>query len=155
MGQRGEHVFRDETFIPRPRQETFAFFVDVATLERITPPELRFEITTPLPIAMHAGTRLEYRLRRFGVRFSWSTLISTWAPDEMFVDEQLRGPYKQWIHTHRFFDADGGTRVTDEVRYRLPLFPLGEIVYPLVRLQVARIFAYRGKKLCELLGAPR
>jgi ligand-binding SRPBCC domain-containing protein len=153
MSQRGEHVFRDETFIPRPRHETFAFIADAENLERITPPELRFEIESARPVSMHAGTRIEYRLRLFGVRFGWSTLISDWVPDEWFVDEQLRGPYAQWIHTHRFFDASGGTRVTDEVRYRLPLFPLGEIAYPLVRRQVARIFAYRGKKLTELLGA--
>jgi ligand-binding SRPBCC domain-containing protein len=154
MSQRGEHVFRDETFIPRPRAETFAFFADATNLERITPPELRFVIETQPPILMHAGTRIEYRLRLFGVAFRWSTLISTWQPDDVFVDEQLRGPYAQWIHTHRFFDADGGTRVTDDVRYRLPLFPLGEVGYPLVRRQVARIFAYRGERLGQLLGSP-
>jgi ligand-binding SRPBCC domain-containing protein len=154
MAQRGEHIFLDETFIPRPRRETFAFFADADNLERITPPELRFEIQTPRPIGMHAGTRIEYRLRLFGVPFRWSTLISTWQPDEMFVDEQLRGPYAQWIHTHRFLDAHGGTRVTDEVRYRLPLYPLGEVGYPLVRRQVTRIFAYRGEQLRQLLGSP-
>src|SRR5690349_1880912 len=149
MSQRGEHVFRDETFVPRPRHETFAFFAAADNLERITPPELRFEIQSPLPIVMRAGTRIEYRLRLFGIPFRWSTLISIWQPDEMFVDEQLRGPYAQWIHTHRFFDAPGGTRVTDEVRYRLPLFPLGEIALPIVRRQIARIFAYRGERLEE------
>jgi len=155
MSQRGEHVFRDETFIPRPRSETFAFFADAENLERITPPELRFALETPLPILMRAGARIEYRLRLFGVPFGWSTLISTWQPDDVFVDEQLRGPYAQWIHTHRFFDATGGTRVTDEVRYRLPLFPLGELAYPVVRWQVARIFAYRGERLQQLLGERR
>jgi ligand-binding SRPBCC domain-containing protein len=78
-------------------------------------------------------------------------LISQWQPNDYFVDEQLRGPYAQWVHTHRFFDSERGTRVTDEVRYRLPLFPLGEIGFPLVRLQVARIFAYRTRRLHELL----
>ena len=37
-------------------------------------------------------------------------------------------------------------------RYRLPLFPLGEAAYPLVRLQLRRIFAYRGRRLRELLA---
>ena len=155
MRRHGEHVFRDETFVPRPRRETFAFFADAENLERITPPERRFEIETPRPIVMHAGTRIEYRLRLFGAPFRWSTLISTWQPDDVFVDEQLRGPYAQWIHTHRFFDANGGTRVIDEVRYRLPLYPLGEIGHPLVRRQVARIFAFRGERLRQLLGSPR
>lgn len=148
----GEHVFRDETFVPRSRAETFAFFADATNLERITPAELRFVIRTPVPVAMAAGTRIEYQLRLFGIPFRWSTLISKWEPCEVFVDEQLRGPYAQWIHTHRFFDAPGGTRVTDEVRYRLPLFPLGEVGLPLVKAQVRRIFDFRRKRLRELLG---
>ena len=148
----GEHIFRDETFVPRPRRETFAFFADAANLERITPPQLRFAIKTAVPIAMKAGTLIDYQLRLFGIPFTWRTLISTWRPDEVFVDEQLRGPYAQWIHTHRFFDAPGGTRVTDEVRYRLPFFPLGEVGYPLVKAQVRRIFEFRGRRMKELLG---
>ena len=46
----------------------------------------------------------------------------------MFADEQLRGPYALWHHTHVFEDAQGGTRMTDRVRYRLPFGPLGEVV---------------------------
>jgi ligand-binding SRPBCC domain-containing protein len=152
MALSAHHVFRNETFIPRARAETFAFFAAAENLERITPPELRFEISSAVPIAMAAGTRIEYRLRLFGVPFAWSTLISTWEPGVVFVDEQLRGPYAQWIHTHRFYDAAGGTRVTDEVRYRLPLFPLGEVALPLVRRQIGRIFSYRAIRLKELLG---
>jgi ligand-binding SRPBCC domain-containing protein len=148
----GEHVFRDETYVPRPRDETFAFFADAGNLERLTPPQLRFAIKTPVPIVMAPGTRIDYQLRLFGIPFTWRTLISTWQPGRVFVDEQLRGPYAQWIHTHRFFDAPGGTRVTDEVRYRLPFFPLGEVGYPFVKAQVRRIFQFRAEKLRELLG---
>jgi len=151
-GRSRDHVFRAETFVPRPRRETFAFFAAAENLELITPPELRFEIGSALPIAMAAGTRIEYRLRLFGVPFSWTTLISRWEPDACFVDEQLRGPYARWVHTHTFVEADGGTRVTDEVRYRLRLHPLGEVAYPLVRRQLARIFSYRQRRLKELLG---
>src|SRR5690606_28320569 len=134
----GEHILRTETFVPRPRAEVFEFFGDANNLERITPPELRFEVRTPGPIAMGRGTIIEYRLGRFGIPFRWLTLISTWEEGEVFVDEQVTGPYATWIHRHSFRDVEGGTLVTDEVRYRLPLFPLGEIAYPLVRRQLRR-----------------
>ena len=148
----GEHLLWTETFVPRARAEVFAFFANAENLEGITPPELRFEIATPLPILMGAGTRIDYRLRLFGVRFMWASLISEWDEGTAFVDEQLRGPYALWVHRHAFYDAPGGTRVEDRVRYRLPLFPLGELAYPLVRRQLARIFDYRAARLRVLLG---
>lgn len=147
----GEHVLRTETFIARPRLEAFAFFAAAENLERITPPELNFRILTPLPIRMGTGALIEYQLRLFAVPFRWSTRISHWHPGVAFVDEQLAGPYAKWVHTHRFQDAEGGTLVSDEVRYRLPLFPLGEVAYPLVRFQLKRIFDYRSRRLGEIL----
>lgn len=138
--------------LPLPREDVFAFFCNAANLERITPPELRFEITSPLPIEMKAGALINYRLRLMGVPFDWQTRISLWQP-EAFVDEQLRGPYRNWIHTHRFIEQDGSTQIKDEVRYRLPLYPVGEMAYPIVRWQVRRIFRYRQGAIRRALGA--
>jgi ligand-binding SRPBCC domain-containing protein len=146
------HLLKLETLVPRPRDEVFAFFAAAGNLERITPPELRFRILTPLPVRMAAGTLIDYRLRLFGLPFRWRTRISRWDPPLAFVDEQLSGPYREWVHTHAFHEVEGGTRVSDEVRWRLPFFPLGEVAYPVVRLQLRRIFAYRGRRLRELLG---
>jgi ligand-binding SRPBCC domain-containing protein len=148
----GDHILTTETFIPRPCGEVFAFFAAAENLEKITPAELNFRIVSPLPIAMAAGALIDYRLRLFGISFSWQTLISRWEPGRCFVDEQLRGPYAKWVHTHTFTEVDGGTLVTDVVSYRLPLFPLGQLAYPLVRLQLKRIFAHRAQRIGELLG---
>ena len=148
----GDHLFTWETLVPGPRAEVFAFFADAENLERITPPELRFRIRTPLPFAIEEGALIDYRLGLFGVPFSWKTRITRWEPESVFVDEQLSGPYAKWVHTHRFEEAEGGTRMRDEVIYRLPLYPAGEVAYPLVRLQLRRIFAYRGRRIKELLG---
>jgi ligand-binding SRPBCC domain-containing protein len=149
---RGDHRFTAETLVARPRHEVFSFFADAENLERITPPELSFRIRTPLPISIREGALIDYRLGLFGVPFTWKTRISRWEPETLFVDEQLSGPYAKWIHTHRFEDAPGGTLMRDEVLYRLPLFPAGELAHPLIRLQLRRIFAYRGRRIRALLG---
>ncbi len=145
------HTLRASTLLPVPRAVAFAFFAAAENLGHITPPELDFRITAAPPEGIRAGARIGYRLGLFGVPFSWLTEITRWEPDRMFVDEQRRGPYALWHHTHTFSDENGGTRIDDEVRWRLPLAPVGEVAYPLVKWQLARIFAYREQAVRRIL----
>lgn len=148
------NTLRREMRVDRPIDEVFVFFADAANLERITPPELRFRILTPLPIDMREGALIDYRLRLWGLPLAWRTLISRWEPPTCFVDEQIRGPYRAWIHTHRFVDDGSDTLIYDEVRYRLPLGPAGIAALPVVRHQLDRIFDHRCAVTAELLSSP-
>lgn len=137
------HTLTTSTRLPLPHEEVFAFFADAANLQRITPPELRFEILTPQPISMQEGALIEYRLRLFGIPLRWQARIAHWKPPTEFVDEQVHGPYRLWEHTHRFHYDGQATTIEDIVHYRLPFWPLGEVIHPLVRLQLRRIFRFR------------
>ncbi len=146
------HVLERQQFVKQPLKEVFDFFSRAENLEKITPPWMRFRILTPLPIPMQAGTLIDYSIRIHGFPLNWRTLIESWAPPYQFVDLQLQGPYTLWHHTHRFKEIDGGTAITDVVRYQLPLGPLGDLVHWLwVRHDVNQIFDYRSKRVPELL----
>lgn len=145
-------LYTDVT-IDRPVEAAFDFFADATNLEAITPPELRFRITSPLPIEMRVGALIEYQLTLYGVPFRWLTEIAVWEPGVRFVDQQIRGPFRVWHHEHRFEALDGGrTRIRDEVTYVLPLEPPGRLAHALVRRQLDRIFDYRSERVPELLG---
>ena len=148
-----DHVLRCTLHLAVPRTRAFAFFADAGNLARITPPELAFTIRTPLPIELKEGALIDYTIGLHGIPMQWRTRINRWVPNEEFVDEQMRGPYAKWVHQHRFRDDDlGGTIIDDVVQYRLPFGVLGNLVHPIVRMQLRRIFGFRGAAVRRLLG---
>ena len=144
-----EEVFISVQDLPAPRAEVFAFFSDPANLEALTPAWLRFEVLTPRPLPQGEGALFEYRLRVRGLPIRWKTLITRFVPGEQFVDRQIAGPYALWHHTHRFEALPGGgTRMTDQVRYRVGFGLIGRIVTALwVRGDVEQIFRYRTQEI--------
>jgi ligand-binding SRPBCC domain-containing protein len=133
--------FETDVWLPRPRDEVFAFFSEAANLDAITPPWVKFRTITPGPIEMRVGTLLDHELRIHGVPIRWRSKITAWEPPVRFVDEQVRGPYRLWVHEHLFEERGGGTVVLDRVRYAVP-FDFFTHRY-LVRPDVERIFRYR------------
>ena len=148
-----EHTLTRTLKIALPRQRVFEFFADAGNLERITPPELNFHILTPRPIEVRQGTLIDYKLRLRGLPMRWRTEISVWDPPSKFVDRQLSGPYRQWIHRHTFTElGPEETLIEDEVRYRLPMEPLGDAAHFIVRRELAYIFDFRQKAVAQILG---
>ena len=148
------HRLERQQFVPRPRDEVFAFFSDAQNLEMLTPAFLNFRILIPLPLDMRSGILIDYQIRLGGIPMRWRTRIETFEAPVRFVDVQLAGPYRAWRHVHEFQDAPGGTLVTDRVDYALPFGFLGALVHRLfVRRALKRIFDYRQQRLTEIFPA--
>ena len=139
------HEFKAKIWLPMPPEQLFPFFADASNLDALTPPWLNFQIVTPKPIEMRAGALIDYQLRVHGLPLRWRTRINVWQPPHGFEDEQLRGPYRQWIHDHTFEAQNGGTLARDIVRYAVPFDFIAHRW--LVRPDVEKIFQYRAEAL--------
>jgi ligand-binding SRPBCC domain-containing protein len=148
----GASTIRQEQFVPRPREEVFAFFSDAKNLSRLTPPWLNFEIVE-IPEQLSEGALIRYRLGIHGLPIHWTTRIEEWVPEERFVDIQIAGPYALWHHTHEFEEVEGGTLITDTVQYRVPFGPLGEVIRrAMVAPDTKKIFNYRREMIDAEFG---
>lgn len=146
-------VFKSEVFLKnKTKSDVFDFFSDERNLEKITPPNLNFRVIKKTTPEIQKGTLIYYKLRLYGLPFKWVTLIKEWEKNNMFMDVQLKGPYKVWQHTHKFEDVEGGVLIKDEVHYKLPLGFMGDLVAGwLVKKDVENIFNYRSKYILENL----
>lgn len=146
-------ILRAEQFVPRPLDEVFDFFSKAENLQELTPAFLHFRILSVDPAPVRKGTLIKYSLRWRIFPIRWTTEIIEWEPPYRFVDVQLKGPYKLWHHEHRFVAEENGTRIIDEVQYRLPFGVFGSIAHSLkVKKDVETIFAYRTDVVRRLFG---
>lgn len=150
-------VLRCSVALAAPLDAVFAFFSNAGNLEVLTPPWLRFRVLTEGEIRMTRGTQIDYRLRLHGLPLRWRSEITAWEPPHRFVDEQVIGPYRSWVHEHRFEMREPPGRepvviASDEVRYQAPGGRL--IDRFLVAPDLERIFRYRTSRLRERFGSP-
>jgi ligand-binding SRPBCC domain-containing protein len=145
------HILTKTTVINKTLSEVFEFFSNAENLNKITPPDMQFKILTPLPIIIKKGTLIDYKIKVNGIPFKWQTEISEREPNKRFVDKQLKGPYRVWIHEHTFEEKDGKTIMNDHVQFLSPGWFLEPIINKLfIEKKVKGIFAYREKILTNL-----
>ena len=146
-----------EQRLPLSLSDAWDFFSRPENLAEITPENLAFEVTSPLPERLYAGMIINYRVRPLaGIAVPWTTEITHVVEPLFFVDEQRSGPYRFWHHQHRFAEVDGLVKMIDLVHYQLCYGQLGHLLAGgLVRRRLDEIFAYRKQKLSALFGSER
>ena len=137
--------------INHPIDKVFMFFSKPENLEIITPENLHFKILTPSPVKMSEGSLIDYKISLMGMPFYWKTIITHYDPPNSFIDKQIKGPYSNWIHTHKFIQKEHGTVISDRVNYSIPLGFLGKIIHALwIKKELENIFIYRQKQITQI-----
>ena len=162
-------TFQSEQWVPYPVEAVFAFFADPRNLPALMPnwQNARLEhasIVAPSRSGAEAemagiGSRVTLSFRPLpGVPFRvrWEAEITDFVLNSHFSDRQVKGPFAEWVHTHRIRSVDRAginiTVIVDQIEYEPPFGILGRIADGLfVRRQLERFFAHRQTRLTELL----
>lgn len=137
--------------IAAPIDKVFHFHDDTRNLLKITPPDIKVRIDGM------GEPGLGYRVRLTVVMFrilpmKWTVRITEYEPPTRMTDEQEQGPFAVWKQTRLLREVEGGTELTDVVRYKAPFGILGVIANALViRPQIKAMFAYRQQATKKIL----
>lgn len=147
------NVFVLRSTMPVPAEDLFAWHARPGAFERLAPPWEAIRLVGEHP-GLVDGAEAVLRLRRGPFRFTWVARHRAVVPGRGFVDEQVRGPFKRWMHTHRFLpEGDGASALEDTINYVLPLGAFGEFMAGRsVRRALERTFAFRHVRTREDLA---
>jgi ligand-binding SRPBCC domain-containing protein len=147
--------FADVVVVPAGVEAVFAFFRNPQNFLRMSPPELRLEITAAPP-TVELGARIEFKGRRWGVTHRTAIEITALEEGKLLTEVQRAGPFRKWEHVHRFEAIDPGTtRLTDEVAFEPPGGMLGLVVNAaFVERELTEFFRFRNQRLLELFRRP-
>ncbi len=149
--QSEDYLVQDYTasqFVPDKIENVFDFFSAAKNLEEITPDFLNFKVKNMSSNEIEKNTIINYKLKIHGVPANWQTQITEWVPLKMFVDNQNKGPYTMWHHTHTFTSLENGTLIEDRIKYKVPGHLIGLLALgAFIRKDVNQIFQYRIKKI--------
>lgn len=156
-------TYARRTRVAAPFSEVWEFHSNVSGLEALTPGWMGLDVVsvrgpdgTLDPEVLEAGSKVRMAMRPFGVGPAqrWTTLIVAREASDReatFRDEMVGGPFRNWVHTHRFRADGDGTIIEDRVEYELPGGRLGRAASPLGAVGFEPMFRYRHAKTKELL----
>ena len=147
----GIYSFEVEQFLPVDINTAWKFFSSPKNLEKITPPFMKFDITSDRIDEIYEGQIITYKIRSSAfARSNWVTRITNLEERCSFTDEQLFGPYKFWHHRHEFNEVDDGVFMKDIVHYKLPFAIITPLIEPYVKKKLTQIFKFR-QEVCDKL----
>lgn len=120
--------FKLETVIAAAPADVFAASLD---------PELHVKsmarygetmIEAPTGGVFAEGSTATWRARHFGIPFRLRSVVFDVDPPRGFSDRQIAGPFRDFLHEHRFEKHPAGTLMRDTVTFHSPFGPLGQLV---------------------------
>ena len=141
----GTERFEKRTRLPHSADAVYRWHMRPGAFERLTPPWESVSVVEQPAGGIAEGARVTLLNRVGPLALPWVALHEAFVEGRQFRDVQEKGPFAAWRHTHRFEPSpDGGSELVDDIEYRLPLGPLGQLFGgAFVRSKLERMFRYR------------
>ncbi|KHL04594.1 SRPBCC family protein [Sinomonas humi] len=96
------------------------------------------------------GEQVTWRAWHFGLPLRMTSRITEMESPDLFVDEQVKGPFKRFRHVHEFREDRAGTTMIDQIEFAAPFGPIGRLVEKLVLARyLQRLIETRNRHLAE------
>ncbi len=100
--------------------DLFAWHTRPGAFERLAPPWEHIRVLSRYG-GIADGARVTMVIKRGPMTIRWEALHRGFVDGVQFQDVQVSGPFKRWIHTHRFEPAgEGRATLIDHVDFALP-----------------------------------
>lgn len=133
--------------MPVSTRELFDWHSRPGAFQRLVPPWERIRVVDKQG-GIEDGARLVMEIAKGPVHVRWEAVHRDFEEGRQFCDEQRRGPFARWVHTHRFRpDEDKGSVLEDTVDYELPFgWPARVLAGPTTQRMVNRMFEHRHER---------
>lgn len=145
-------VFETRVAVGSPVDSVFDFLLRPANAVRISPPDLGL-VLVEAPEIIVPGSRMSFKVQRWGQVISMLHEIVSVTPPSGFVEQQVNGPFRSWVHHHLVEPTAEGTVIIDRIEFEPPGGLIGLLVTRQKILeQLEDGFAHRHEQLQQLLG---
>ncbi len=143
-------TFEKTQLVPVDADELYRWHARPGAFERLIPPWEDIESIDERG-GIEDGARRIFKIQQGPVSVTWEAHHRDHIAGEQFVDEQVRGPFARWVHTHRFEQHEPGKSwLVDHVDYALPLGGLGSMMGgSKARRMLEKMFAFRHRRTVE------
>ena len=137
-------TFHASVSLPASVETMFAFHSDPNNLTKVMPPTLKL-VSLKTDGAAQEGRIIEIYCRDWWViPMRWTCRWRTVQPPHLLADEIVKGPFKLFIHEHRFEAQGEGCVMHDTVTYQWGNSWWGKLISEIaVRIYLVLLFKFR------------
>lgn len=136
-------MFNKTSTLPYDQQTVFGYHSQLGAIDRLIPPWERVKILKRND-SLQVGSEVLLQQSLGPLKMEWLARHTAFDPPNRFQDQQLRGPFKSWVHDHIVESvSDQSSKLTDSVVYELPYGPAGRLGGPWIARKISSMFSYR------------